>query len=55
MFLAILAGFLLAFAAPLLHRWLGKWVLVPMALLPLSIFVYLLTLSPAVLGGDKLG
>lgn len=55
MFLAILAGFLLAFAAPLLHRWLGKWVVVPMALLPFSIFVYLLTLSPAVLGGNNLG
>lgn len=55
MFLAILAGFLLAFAAPTLYRWLGKWVYVPMALLPLSIFVYLLTLAPAVLGGEALG
>ncbi|SIT80914.1 putative monovalent cation/H+ antiporter subunit A [Pontibacter indicus] len=55
MFLAILAGFLLAFAAPLLHRWLGKWVVVPMALLPFTIFVYLLTLSPAVLAGNNLG
>ncbi|EJF08406.1 proton-conducting transporter membrane subunit, partial [Pontibacter sp. BAB1700] len=55
MFLAILAGFLLAFAAPMLYRWLGKWVYVPMALLPLSIFIYLLTLAPAVLGGNNLG
>lgn len=41
-----------AFAAPFLYRWLGKWLYVPMALLPLSIFVYLLTLAPAVLGGN---
>ncbi|MBD1396078.1 putative monovalent cation/H+ antiporter subunit A [Pontibacter sp. JH31] len=55
MFLAILAGLLFAFAAPFLYRWLGRWVYVPMALLPFCIFLYLLSLAPAVLAGSPLG
>ena len=54
MFLAIVAGLLLAFAAPLFYRRLGRWLYVPMALLPLAIFLYLLSLAPAVLAGNPL-
>lgn len=34
---------------------MGKWLFVPMALLPLSIFLYLLSLAPSVLAGTNLG
>ncbi|MFT2009437.1 putative monovalent cation/H+ antiporter subunit A [Pontibacter sp. 13R65] len=52
MLIIILAGLLLAFSAPVLHKWLGKYLYVPMALYPLSAFVYFLTLLPQVLAGE---
>ncbi|SEQ45447.1 multicomponent Na+:H+ antiporter subunit A [Ectothiorhodospira magna] len=53
MLLAVLSGFLLAVAAPWVHRALGRhsgWVL---ALLPASLFIYFATFLPQISGGGQ--
>ncbi|QCR21981.1 hydrogen gas-evolving membrane-bound hydrogenase subunit E [Pontibacter sp. SGAir0037] len=52
MLIAILAGLLVAFAAPQLYRLLGKMIMVPMVLLPLALFVYFCTFLAPVLNGQ---
>ncbi|MFC5271896.1 putative monovalent cation/H+ antiporter subunit A [Adhaeribacter terreus] len=47
----ILAGLLAAFASPLLYRFLGKWIFIPMSLIPLLIFSYLCSFLPQILNG----
>ncbi|WP_187260813.1 putative monovalent cation/H+ antiporter subunit A [Pontibacter beigongshangensis] len=54
MLIVILAGVLLAFLAPLLYRWLGRYVSIPMALYPLSAFVFLASYLPQVLSGETI-
>lgn len=51
---AVLSGILAAFAAPLLFRWLGRWAVLLLALLPLSLLAYCLYLLPMVLQGQVL-
>ncbi|MFD2998987.1 hydrogen gas-evolving membrane-bound hydrogenase subunit E [Pontibacter toksunensis] len=50
----LLSGLLVAFSAPLLHRWLGRYVVFAMALLPLCIFVFFCVQVPQVLGGSSI-
>ncbi|GED21326.1 putative monovalent cation/H+ antiporter subunit A [Halomonas halmophila] len=52
--LAILTGFGLAFMAPWLHRWLGRYTPLMMALWPMSIAGWLALQWPVVLAGDPL-
>ncbi|MDT8894988.1 putative monovalent cation/H+ antiporter subunit A [Halomonas sp. I1] len=52
--LAILAGFVLAGLAPLLHHWLGARTPLVMALLPAGIAVWLLAQWPVIAAGDTL-
>ncbi|WP_162051359.1 hydrogen gas-evolving membrane-bound hydrogenase subunit E [Pontibacter pamirensis] len=54
MFYTLLAGLLVAFAAPLLFRWLGRYVVLPLALLPLCIFIYFCAQVSQVLGGTRI-
>ncbi|TXK51936.1 DUF4040 domain-containing protein [Pontibacter qinzhouensis] len=54
MLIIILAGLFLAFSAPLLYKWLGKYVYVPMALYPLAAFVYFSSYLTDVLGGQTI-
>ncbi|WP_224995778.1 putative monovalent cation/H+ antiporter subunit A [Cesiribacter sp. SM1] len=51
MLIVVLLGFILAFAAPLLHRVAGKYTYVPMALAALAAFVYFCSCLPAILEG----
>ncbi|MCJ8163652.1 DUF4040 domain-containing protein [Pontibacter sp. E15-1] len=48
----LLTGFLVAFAAPLLHHWLGRRVFVPLTLLPLIFSAYFIWQVPGVLAGE---
>lgn len=50
----LLAGLFVAFFAPLIFRCLGRFVVYPMALLPLCIFVYFCMQVPHVLGGNNI-
>ncbi|MCC9167112.1 hydrogen gas-evolving membrane-bound hydrogenase subunit E [Pontibacter harenae] len=51
MLYTILAGLILAFAAPLLYRLLGRFISVPMVVLPAVLFAYFCTfISPVVAG-----
>jgi multicomponent Na+:H+ antiporter subunit A len=52
MLIAILAGFIVAFAAPKLNALGGRWAYLPLMLLPLAIFAYLASLLPAILQGE---
>lgn len=52
MLLALSICLLFAFCAPWLYKLLGRFVVIPMTLLPLGIFAYLYTLVPAVLAGN---
>ncbi|MCC9135322.1 hydrogen gas-evolving membrane-bound hydrogenase subunit E [Pontibacter silvestris] len=52
MIFIVLAGFITSFLAPLLYRLLGRYVYVPMVLLPLAIFVCLCSFLPEVLAGQ---
>ncbi|PRY15595.1 multisubunit sodium/proton antiporter MrpA subunit [Pontibacter ummariensis] len=54
MLFALLAGFMLSFLAPVLHRLLGKLLVVPMVLFPLALFAYFCTQLPGVLAGNVL-
>ncbi|WP_299822145.1 hydrogen gas-evolving membrane-bound hydrogenase subunit E [uncultured Pontibacter sp.] len=49
MLIALTTCFLIAFSAPWLYKWLGKHVVIPMALLPFGVMAYLSTLLPDVL------
>ncbi|MDX5422505.1 MAG: DUF4040 domain-containing protein [Hymenobacteraceae bacterium] len=50
----ILAGLLFAFAAPLINRWLGRYAVVPVSMVPLIFFGYFSLYLPAVLGGETI-
>ncbi|WP_266205462.1 hydrogen gas-evolving membrane-bound hydrogenase subunit E [Pontibacter kalidii] len=52
MLYAILLGLFMAAVAPLLHRLLGRWVAVPMVLVPLLLLGLYLSLMPEVLQGQ---
>lgn len=52
--LAVLMGFVLAAAAPLLNRWLGDRASLVLALFPALLAVWLLSLAPAVLNDGPL-
>lgn len=52
MIFIIIAGLIIAFLAPLLHRLLGKFIAVPMVLLPLGMFAYFCTFISPVLAGQ---
>ncbi|MCX2741862.1 hydrogen gas-evolving membrane-bound hydrogenase subunit E [Pontibacter anaerobius] len=51
MLYAIVIGIITATVAPLLHRTMGRFVVIPMALLPLLLFIYFCTFMPEVVGG----
>ena len=51
MLIIILAGILLAFAAPQLHHWLGKYTYLPFTLFAAAVFAYLGTYLPGILQG----
>lgn len=51
MFLALLIGLLVAVSAPLLHRVLGRYVVIPMALLPLLLFSYFISFYSRIVSG----
>ncbi len=50
----LLIGFFVAFAAPVLHRWLGKAVFVPMTLLPFLFLLYFYVQMPIILSGETM-
>ncbi|RIJ41767.1 hydrogen gas-evolving membrane-bound hydrogenase subunit E [Pontibacter oryzae] len=52
MLFAILIGVLFAFIAPLVYRLLGRYVAILMALLPLALFSYFISLYPRVVQGE---
>ncbi|WP_276495800.1 hydrogen gas-evolving membrane-bound hydrogenase subunit E [Pontibacter litorisediminis] len=52
MLYALLFGIITAAAAPLLHRFLGRFVVVPMVLAPLLLFIFYLGFMPEVLQGQ---
>jgi multicomponent Na+:H+ antiporter subunit A len=54
MWIAVFAGFLLSIIIPLVHKLLPRFSGIVFSLLPGSLFIYFLTLMPAVLGGDGL-
>jgi multicomponent Na+:H+ antiporter subunit A len=54
MIYSLLAGLFVAFAAPLLYRWMGKYIVVPMALLPLLLFGYFCQQVPHILKGNNI-
>ncbi|AHM60096.1 NADH dehydrogenase (quinone) [Flammeovirgaceae bacterium 311] len=52
MLIVILAGLVVASAAPTLHRVAGRYTYVPMVLAALAFFIYFCTLAPGVLAGE---
>jgi multicomponent Na+:H+ antiporter subunit A len=52
--LAVLGGFVVAGMAPLLHRWFGGRTPLAMALLPLSLMIWLLGQWPTIAAGEAL-
>lgn len=54
MLYTLLAGLLVAFAAPLLYSWLGRYTVFPLALLPLCLFLYFCAQVPQVLEGASI-
>ncbi|MFD2244883.1 hydrogen gas-evolving membrane-bound hydrogenase subunit E [Pontibacter ruber] len=51
MLVAILAGLIVSLSSPALYKMLGKWLFVPMALLPFTLFIYFCAFLPSVLQG----
>lgn len=54
MFLAILSIFALAFIAPLVHRWTGRFSGVLLAALPALLFAYFASAIPQIAAGEVL-
>ncbi|GAB3527011.1 putative monovalent cation/H+ antiporter subunit A [Pontibacter brevis] len=53
MLYTLLAGLFVSIAAPLLYRWLGRYVVIPLALLPLCIFSYFCKQVGYITGGGS--
>ncbi len=53
MLTAVLVGLIIAFAAPLLHRLLGRFISIPYTLFPLILFGFFCTHAPKILAGNR--